>query len=84
MTQCHYYLSPEEGPCQPTQGRRRSLGNAKATTLIGFPWKRQGRAGATIEGRPVGVMIAGFGAQALSLIVWYPALGDLGKYWFGK
>ena len=36
------YLSQEEGPCQPTQGRRRSLGNAKATTLIGFPWKRQG------------------------------------------
>lgn len=40
--------------------------------------------GNVIEGSPVGVMIAGSGAQALSLIVWYPALGDLGKYWFGK
>lgn len=66
------------------QGRKRSVGKAEATTLIGFPWKKQGRSGTTIEDRPVGVMIAGFGARALSLIVWYPALGDLGKYWFGK
>lgn len=55
------------------------MGNAEAIALIGFPWKKQGRGGAPIEGRTVGVVTAGFGARALSLIVWYPALGDLGK-----